>query len=316
VSYFNDYFFNMSNAITQLGGVFFVLTAVLGACVGSFLNVVIYRLPLMMEERARKELELERQREHGVQANNPVLGESVELNGSSSTAEPNKGAERELGLALPRSFCPQCHTAIAWYDNIPLISYALLRGRCRYCQHTIGLRYPAVELLAAISTLALGMHFGFGAQLLFAALLVYALIALFFIDLDTFLLPDVITLPLIWAGLLVNSVGLFTDLRSSVYGAMGGYLVLWVIFWSYKALTGKSGFGFGDFKLLSALGAWLGWQCLPWIVLISSFSGAVVGLVLIARHQIQTQSAIAFGPYLIVGGVVLLFFPQLNAWLF
>jgi leader peptidase (prepilin peptidase) / N-methyltransferase len=258
-----------------------LLAGFLGLCVGSFLNVVIHRLPKMME------------REWHAQC--------AELRGETpSTAEP-------LSLALPRSRCPACGHPITALENIPIISYLRLGGKCAGCGVRISPRYPIVELFSGIASAYIAWHFGPTLQTAAALLLIWALIALAAIDFDTQLLPDSITLPLLWLGLLFNLNGVFTDLSSAVIGAMAGYLALWSIFWLFKLATGKEGMGYGDFKLLAALGAWLGWQMLPAIILLSSLVGAVVGvtLIVVARHGRNVP--IPFGPYLAAaGGIALL----------
>ncbi len=224
----------------------------LGLVVGSFLNVVIYRLPLMMETRWRRD-----------------CCELLEV-------EPEK-QEAPLNLATPNSHCPVCKTAIKPWHNIPVLSYLLLRGKCSNCATPISPRYPVLELVTGLMTLALAWFFDLSPALLGAALLTWSLIALTMIDIDHQLLPDDITLPLMWLGLLFNLTATYATLSDAVIGAMAGYLILWSIYWVFKLLTGKEGMGYGDFKLLAALGAWLGWQALPLIILLSSLVGAVCG---------------------------------------
>lgn len=263
---------------------FVALVTLLGLFVGSFLNVVIHRLPRMME------------RDWHLQA--------AELRGEALPA-----AER-YNLAVPRSRCPHCGHLIGALENIPVISYLLLRGRCSHCSAPIGRRYPVVELLSAVLSGHAAWHFGPGWATLGALLLLWGLIALAFIDLDTQLLPDDLTLPLLWLGLAFNIGGTYVSLQEAVLGAMAGYLTLWSVYWLFKLATGKEGMGYGDFKLLGALGAWLGWQLLPLMILLSSVVGAVVGLMLIlfARHGRNTP--IPFGPYLATAGVIALFWGE------
>ncbi|MBT0960565.1 prepilin peptidase [Denitromonas iodatirespirans] len=253
----------------------------LGLFVGSFLNVVIYRLPKMMEN------------EWAVQA--------AELRGE--TVEP----PARFNLATPRSRCPHCATPVSTIDNVPLLSYLMLRGRCRHCQAPISRRYPVVELATAVLSALAAWKFGNSAATIGAVLFIWAMIALAGIDLDTQLLPDAITLPLIWLGLLFNLGGVFAPLADAVIGAMAGYLSLWSVFHLFRLVTGKEGMGYGDFKLLAAIGAWLGWQMLPLTILLSSVVGAVVGvgLMLFARHGRNTP--IPFGPYLAAAGLIALF---------
>ncbi len=249
-----------------------------GLLVGSFLNVVIYRLPKMLE------------RDWQIDAAQ-VLG----------TASETDRVDTSFNLAQPRSQCPGCGTQVKAIDNIPIVSFVLLRGRCGQCQNPISLQYPAIELTTGLVTLFLIHHFGLSSVAVLACLLTYALIALSTIDYRTTLLPDSISLPFLWLGLLANINGTFTDLTSAVVGAMAGYLSLWSVYWGFKLLTGKDGMGFGDFKLLGLLGAWLGWQMLPIIILLSSLAGAIIGLSLIALGR-DKDHPIPFGPYLAIAG--------------
>lgn len=251
---------------------------IFGLLVGSFLNVVIYRLPKMLE------------RDWQIDAAQ-VLG----------TASETDRVDTSFNLAQPRSQCPGCGTQVKAIDNIPIVSFVLLRGRCGQCQNPISLQYPAIELTTGLVTLFLIHHFGLSSAAVLACLLTYALIALSTIDYRTTLLPDSITLPFLWLGLLVNINGTFTDLTSAVVGAMAGYLSLWSVYWGFKLLTGKDGMGFGDFKLLGLLGAWLGWQMLPIIIILSSLAGAIIGLSLIALGR-DKDHPIPFGPYLAIAG--------------
>jgi leader peptidase (prepilin peptidase) / N-methyltransferase len=278
----------MSEAAAVLSGPAFPwLALVVGLCIGSFLNVLIHRLPRMME------------REWAEQC--------AELRG-----EPPPVSE-PYNLLGPRSACPACGHRLAPLENIPLLSWLVLRGRCSACHARISLRYPVVELLAGVAALGCAARFGFGVQALGAMLFVWAAIALTFIDLDTQLLPDSITLPLLWLGLLLNITGTFVDLRSAVIGAIAGYLFLWTIYWGFKLLTGKEGMGFGDFKLLAAIGAWTGWQMLAFVVLVSSFIGAVAGIALMVLARRGRNVPIPFGPYLAAAGLVALFWgPQIT----
>ena len=259
----------------------------LGLCIGSFLNVVVHRLPKMME------------REWHTQC--------ADLRGETENELP------PLNLSKPRSRCPDCAHQITALENIPILSYLLLRGRCSSCGTGISLRYPLIELLTGMLSAYVAWHFGFGWASLGALIMVWSLIALAAIDFDTQLLPDAITMPLLWLGLAFNLNGVMTDLPSSVLGAMVGYLSLWSVFWLFKLATGKEGMGYGDFKLLAALGAWLGWQMLPVIILLSSIVGALVGIGLIAFARHGRNNPIPFGPYLAAAGVIALFWgPQLT----
>ncbi|SNS22169.1 type 4 prepilin peptidase 1 Aspartic peptidase. MEROPS family A24A [Noviherbaspirillum humi] len=259
-----------------------IFIGVFGLLIGSFLNVVIHRLPRMMQRESE----------------NYVAQES---------GQPLPHADR-YNLMTPRSSCPHCGHKIGALENIPVLSYAILRGKCAECKAPISLRYPMVEALTGVLSAAVAWHFGTGYTGLAALLFTYLLIALTFIDADTQLLPDDLTLPLLWAGLLVNLNGFFVPLSEAVIGAAAGYLVLWSIYWLFKLVTGKEGMGYGDFKLLAALGAWLGWKMLPAIILLSSLVGALVGIALILFAKHGRENPIPFGPYLAAAGMIALFF--------
>lgn len=260
--------------------VFALAAGLLGLMVGSFLNVVIHRLPIMMER--------------------DWAAQCAELKGEAAPAvEP-------LSLARPRSRCPHCGHQITALENIPVISWLVLRGRCKGCAAAISLRYPLIEALTGLLFALAAWHFGFTAAGLGALVLVAALLALTAIDFDTQLLPDDITLPLLWVGLALNAFSVYTDLKSAVIGAMAGYLSLWGVYWLFKIFTGKEGMGYGDFKLLAALGAWLGWQMLPLTILLSSLVGAVVGISMMAFARHGRNVPIPFGPYLAAAGLIAL----------
>ena len=256
----------------------------IGLCVGSFLNVVIHRLPKMLDRGWR--------------------AQCAELSG-----EP-VAELAQYNLMAPRSQCPACGHPISALENIPVVSFLFLRGRCSACQAPISARYPLVELLTGVLTAAAVLRFGPTLVTVAAWLLLWSLIALTFIDFDTQLLPDNITLPLVWAGLLANLAGLVpgVSLRDAVIGAIAGYLALWSVYWLFKLIRGKEGMGYGDFKLLAALGAWLGWQMLPLIVLLSSVVGALIGISLVVFKGRDHQIPLAFGPYLAIAGGIALFF--------
>jgi len=260
--------------------VFVTVAALVGLAIGSFLNVVIHRLPKMMEREWQAECAAAR--------------------GEALPATPR------YDLATPRSSCPACGHRITALENVPVLSYLWLRGKCAACGAAIGARYPVVEALTAALTAYCAWHFGFGLAAFGAMLFVWCMIALTVIDIDTQLLPDSITLPLLWAGLLLNLRGTFVDLQSAVIGAVAGYLILWAVYWVFKLATGKEGMGFGDFKLLAAIGAWLGWKMLPLVILASSLVGAVVGIVLIVLARRGREVPIPFGPYLAGAGLIAL----------
>jgi leader peptidase (prepilin peptidase)/N-methyltransferase len=258
---------------------------VVGLCVGSFLNVVIYRLPKMLDRGWR--------------------AQCAELAGEPAPESPR------YNLIVPRSQCPACGHRISALENIPVLSFVFLRGRCSACRAPISARYPLVELITGALTVAAVLRFGGLTPAAGAAcLLLWALVALTFIDFDTQLLPDNITLPLVWAGLLANVAGFVpgVSLRDAVIGAVAGYVALWSVYWLFKLIRGKEGMGYGDFKLLAALGAWLGWQMLPLIVLLSSVVGAIIGIGLVVFKGRDHQIPLAFGPYLAIAGAIALFF--------
>lgn len=261
-----------------------ILSLLIGLCIGSFLNVVIHRLPKMMEREWQ--------------------GQCAELRGETLESLP------AFDLSRPRSRCPACGHQIRAVENIPVVSYLFLRGRCAGCGNGISLRYPLIELLTGLTSAFAAWHFGFGWPAFGALILIWSLIALAAIDFDTQLLPDSITLPLLWIGLAFNLNHHFTDLSSAVIGAMLGYMALWCVFWAFKLATGKEGMGYGDFKLLAALGAWLGWQMLPVIILLSSIVGAAVGIALIVFARHGRNIPIPFGPYLAAAGLIALFWGQ------
>ncbi|KVP57282.1 peptidase A24 [Burkholderia ubonensis] len=264
----------------------YAFAVVLGLCVGSFLNVLIHRLPVMMKRAWEAEI--------------------AEATGTN--AESDDGYPPRYDLWHPRSACPHCGHVLRAWENIPLVSYLLQRGRCRQCGHAIGARYPLIEFAGAL--LAAGSLAAFGPTM--AALAAFglcaALLAMSAIDIQTGYLPDSMTLPLLWAGLALNLGGTFASLRAAVIGAMAGYLFLWSIYWLFRWLRGIEGIGFGDLKLLAALGAWMGWAALPQVVLFAAVTGAIVGLVATWRGRMRFEEPIPFGPFLAAGGAATLFF--------
>ena len=263
---------------------FISFITIIGLMIGSFLNVVIYRLPEMMKRN--------------------WLQQCAELRGETIESQPT------FNLITPRSACIHCGHKITALENIPIISYLALRGRCAQCHTHISLRYPAVEVITAFMSGVVAWSFGFSFITIATLILVWALIALAVIDLNTQLLPDDITLPLLWLGLLVNMGNGFTDIHSAIIGAVAGYLSLWLIYWGFKLITGKEGMGYGDFKLLSAIGAWLGWSMLPLVILSSSLVGAIVGIGLIVAAKLKKNIPIPFGPYLVGGALIALFWGE------
>jgi len=268
-----------------------VAVVLAGLCVGSFLNVVIHRLPLMMEAEWKAECAVIEGRE----------------------APP---AER-FNLFTPPSRCPACKAPVRPWQNIPVVSWLALRGKCASCATPISMRYPMVEVLGGALAALMAWRFGYSAALAAALVYAWALLALTFIDYDTQLLPDDITLPLLWLGLLANTAGLFTDITSAVLGGAAGYLVLWLVYWAFKLIARKEGMGYGDFKLLAAIGAWTGWQVLPFVIVLSAGLGAVIGSVALALSKRDAGSRIPFGPFLALGGIgALVWGPQaIHAWL-
>ena len=254
----------------------------LGMCIGSFLNVVIYRLPKMMQQDWHEQ-----------------CCELLDI-------KNDNGIQQQTNLIFPRSSCPACDHKITALENIPVFSYLFLKGRCRTCKIKISLQYPLIEIFTGLTTAYIAWHFGFSLQTLFAVLLTWALICLSMIDLEHSLLPDDITLPFMWLGLACNIFGIFTDITSSLIGAMLGYIILWLIFMSFKVITGKEGMGYGDFKLLALLGAWLGWQFLPLIILLSSITASIIGITMIIFKGRDKAAAFPFGPYLAIAGWITL----------
>jgi len=261
-----------------------VVAGILGLLIGSFLNVVIHRVPVMMQREVDSVCACERD-------------------------EPEPHPDR-YNLVVPRSACPHCGHQITALENIPIISWLVLRGKCSSCKAPISARYPAIEALTALLSAALVWHFGSGWAGMASVVFGWLLIAMTFIDIDTQLLPDDLTYPLLWLGLLVNVKGLFVPLQDAVLGAAAGYMALWTVYWIFKLVRGKEGMGYGDFKLLAALGAWMGWQMLPAIILLSSVVGALVGIGTIVASRMGFDHKIPFGPYLAGAGLAALFFGQ------
>ncbi len=274
---------NLFNTLQTSPPAFYFTLGVLGLIVGSFLNVVIYRLPKMLQNEWHRECR-----------------KLLEIN----DAEPSE--VESYNLVLPRSRCPRCAHKITALENIPILSYILLAGKCSACKAAISLRYPVIEFLSAAIAIFIAWRFGYSVQTILAIILSWSLLVLSMIDIDEQLLPDDITLPFLWLGLFANMFGVFTDIYSSLIGAMLGYGILWSVYMMFKLLTGKEGMGYGDFKLLAMLGAWLGWQVIPLIILLSSICGAVIGIGLIVLRVHDKSKPIPFGPYLALAGWIAL----------
>ncbi|MFJ4434372.1 prepilin peptidase [Pseudomonas sp. NPDC089395] len=266
----------LSTFLAEQPAYFITLATLLGLLVGSFLNVLVYRLPIMLNRQWQREAR-------------EVLG-----------LVPDEHAR--FDLCLPASHCPHCGHRIRAWENIPLLSYLALRGRCSACKGVIGLRYPLVEVACALLSLVVAWRFGASLETLLALPLTWCLLALSLIDADHGLLPDVLVLPMLWLGLIVNAFGIFVPLTEALWGAVAGYLSLWTVYWLFKLVTGKEGMGYGDFKLLALIGAWAGWQILPLTLLLSSLLGAIIGLCLLRLRRRPVSVAIPFGPYLAIAG--------------
>ncbi|MFD3318252.1 prepilin peptidase [Alteromonas macleodii] len=271
--------------------VFYSLVFFVSLMVGSFLNVVIYRLPIMMERSWQQEYQ------------SYFSEDDPTPNGKDSSA-----SEEVFNLVKPDSTCPSCGHKIRAWENVPVISYLFLKGKCAKCKVGISVRYPLVELFTALACTFAAYQFGVTSQALWAVLFTYILVALLFIDLDKMLLPDQLTLPLLWLGLLLSTQHIFVGTTDAIIGAAAGYLSLWSVYWLFKLATGKEGMGYGDFKLLAALGAYTGWQGLPIIILLSSFVGAIAGILIMVIQNKGKSLAIPFGPYLAVAGWLTLLF--------
>lgn len=269
----------LSTLLTQDTTTFILLSSLLGLVAGSFLNVVIHRLPLMMEQEWRVQCAI-------------ISGDEDHI---------------KYNLITPRSACPHCKERIPAWQNIPVISFVLLAGKCKQCKMAISWRYPAVELISALLIGLIAWKFGYSLNMLAGSVFALAMLTLTFIDLDKQLLPDDITLPILWLGLIFNLNTGFTDIKSAVIGAAAGYLILWSVYWLFKLITGKEGMGYGDFKMLAAIGAWFGWTMIPTVILLSSVSGSIVGIGLIIFAKHGRSTAIPFGPYLALSGIAALF---------
>ncbi|MGI2261412.1 prepilin peptidase [Shewanella sp. GXUN23E] len=287
--------------MSQYPWLFIALSFIFAATIGSFLNVVIHRMPVMMKREWQQECNAYLQEYHAAKLNKATLA---------ALEAPIDNYPARYNILVPGSACPKCGTKIKPWQNIPIFGWLMLRGKCGNCQTQISARYPIVEALTGTMVAFLAWHFGPDSRFLLSSLLTFVLIALTFIDLDEMLLPDQLTLPLLWLGLIANLFGVFTDLQSALIGAVAGYLSLWSVFWLFKLLTGKEGMGYGDFKLMAVFGAWLGWQFLPVIILMSSLVGAVVGVFMILARRLTKDKPIPFGPYIAAAGWLTLIYGQ------
>lgn len=283
-------FTEITTAFEQYPAFFYTSVALISLAIGSFLNVVIYRFPKMLEQGWYEECR-------------EFLSEELDKSKVIETKE-------KMTLSKPDSTCPKCGHKIRFYENIPVLSWLFLKGKCSSCQSGISIRYPLIEATTAILSVIIATKFGVTIQTLFLLILTWGLISLTMIDFDHMLLPDQITLPLMWLGLLVNTTASFVPLQDAVIGAAVGYMSLFSIFWLFKLITGKEGMGFGDFKLVAVFGAWMGWQLLPLLILMASFVGALVGISLMVFKNHQREQAIPFGPYLAIAGWITLIWGQ------
>lgn len=272
---------------------FYIIIFILGLCIGSFINVVVYRIPKAL-----------------------FFSWFIQCY-DYLNLQPKFSKIPELGLNIfwPSSHCVHCKKKIIFIDNIPIISYFLLRGKCRFCNNNISIRYPLIEFITAIFSIIVGLKFGINIITIFGLLITWVLIIQAAIDFKECLIPDEITLPMLWLGLLVNDFNIFVNLHEAVIGAISGYLFFWVIYWAFKLITGKEGIGYGDFKLLAMLGAWLGYQMLPLIIVLSTTIGSIVGGILILLKKRTKDTAIPFGPYLAIAGwIAMLYGNNINYW--
>ncbi|ODR84912.1 prepilin peptidase [Shewanella xiamenensis] len=296
-----EFFTLLGHTFDQAPSLFICLSFVFAATIGSFLNVVIHRFPVMMKREWQQECNQYLQEYHA---------DIVKQVGIEKLNKPIDHYPPKYNLVVPGSACPKCKTSIQPWHNLPILGWLMLRGKCAACSAPISVRYPMIELITGLLVATLAWHFGPSWQFVFATVLTFVLIALTGIDLDEMLLPDQMTLPLLWLGLLINLNHTFTNPTDAIIGAAVGYLSLWSIFWLFKLLTGKEGMGYGDFKLLAVFGAWLGWQMLPLVILLSSLVGALVGITLIVTKRNQLANPIPFGPYIAAAGWIALIWGQ------
>ncbi|KZK65831.1 methyltransferase [Shewanella baltica] len=296
----------LSQSLNQSPWLFIALSFIFAATVGSFLNVVIHRFPVMMKREWQQECNQYLQEYHE---------DIVKKIGIDQLNKPIDDFPEKYNLVVPGSACPKCKTSIKPWHNLPVLGWLMLKGKCAACHAPISARYPIIEFITGLLIATLAWHFGPCWQFVFASILTFVLVALTGIDLDEMLLPDQMTLPLLWLGLIINLNHTFASPTDAISGAAAGYLSLWSIFWLFKILTGKEGMGYGDFKLLAVFGAWLGWQMLPLVILLSSLVGAVVGITMIVSKRLKQGNPIPFGPYIAAAGwIALLFGQQIVDW--
>ncbi|WMB72639.1 A24 family peptidase [Shewanella oncorhynchi] len=296
----------LGHSFNQSPWLFVTLSFIFAATIGSFLNVVIHRFPVMMKREWQQECNQYLQEYHA---------EIVTQIGIDKLNTPIDSFPEKYNLVVPGSACPKCKTSIKPWHNLPVFGWLMLKGKCAACHAPISARYPIIEFITGLLVATLAWHFGPSWQFVFASILTFVLVALTGIDLDEMLLPDQMTLPLLWLGLIINLNHTFASPTDAVIGAAAGYLSLWSIFWLFKILTGKEGMGYGDFKLLAVFGAWLGWQMLPLVILLSSLVGALVGITMIVSKRLKQGNSIPFGPYIAAAGwIALLFGQQIVDW--
>ncbi|MBR9729128.1 prepilin peptidase [Shewanella intestini] len=293
----NEFFSTFVTTMNQNPGLFVGISFIFAATIGSFMNVVIHRLPVMMKREWQSECNFYLNEYH------PDIVKQV---GQARLDKPIDNFPEKYNIVVPTSACPKCNSNIKPWHNLPVLGWLLLRGKCANCAEKISARYPIVEFITGALVATLAWYLGPTTQFAFAALLTFVLVGLTGIDLDEMLLPDQLTLPLLWVGLIINLQGVFTSPQDAIIGAVAGYFSLWSVFWGFKLLTGKEGMGYGDFKLMAVFGAWLGWQMLPLIILLSSLVGAVIGIVMIATKKLHANNPIPFGPYIAIAGWIAL----------
>lgn len=302
----NEFISLLGHSFDQSPWLFITLSFIFAATIGSFLNVVIHRFPVMMKREWQQECNQYLQEYHA---------EIVTKIGIDKLNTPIDSFPEKYNLVVPGSACPKCKTSIKPWHNLPVFGWLMLKGKCAACHAPISARYPIIEFITGLLVATLAWHFGPSWQFVFASILTFILVALTGIDLDEMLLPDQMTLPLLWLGLIINLNHTFASPTDAIIGAAAGYLSLWSIFWLFKILTGKEGMGYGDFKLLAVFGAWLGWQMLPLVILLSSLVGAVVGITMIVSKRLKQGNPIPFGPYIAAAGwIALLFGQQIVDW--